>query len=413
MKDKKENTEEPAFDFNKFESEAIAQLRSGAPIMGKEGVMTPLLKQFLEKALEVELSSHLDCLERSNSNRKNGKTSKSVKGSFGSFDLETPRDRLGSFEPEIVKKREVFLGKDLEERIINLYGMGMSLADIRSHLLVLYGTSVSTGFISELTDQIIPLVKEWQERPLEEVYPIIWLDAMYYRIRKEGRVETRCLYNVLAVNQEGKKEVIGCYVGDYESASFWLEVLTHLQNRGVQDILIACTDNLKGFTDAIQSIFPRTEVQLCIIHQVRNSLKYVTYEDQSPMRKDLKKVYQASSKNVAEDALEELKQNWGEKYPLVINSWQRNWENLSNYFKYSAQIRKLIYTNNPIEGLHRQIRKITKTKGAFCSDMALMKLVYLAVKNIEEKWTKPLPKWGLTISQLHIRFGNRIKTNLL
>lgn len=228
----------------------------------------------------------------------------------------------------------------------------------------------------------------------------------------DGKVVTRCLYNVLAINMEGKKEVIGSYVGDYESATFWMEVLTKLQNRGVEDILIACIDNLTGFGDAIESMFPRTEVQLCVVHQIRNSLKYVTSEDQKPFIKDLKKVYQASSKDIAEDALLELEQKWGEKYPLVINSWNRNWDRLSQYFKYSYRIRKLIYTTNAVEGFHRQIRKITKTKGAFTSDMALMKLVYLAVQNIEAKWTQPLHKWSLTISQLHIRFGDRVKTDL-
>lgn len=400
------------FDFSAFQQKALEQLQSGAPLTGKDGVMTPLLKMFLEKALDAELSQHLGEAEKQKGNRRNGKSSKKVKSSFGEFPLETPRDRSGSFEPQMVKKREVFLGKDVEQKIINLYGMGMSVEDIRSHIQEMYGTGVSAGFISEITDQIIPALKDWQSRPLEAVYPIIWLDAMYYRIRKDGKVQTRCLYNVLAINLEGKKEVIGCYVGDHESASFWLEVLTNLEDRGVEDILIACIDNLKGFAEAIESVFPKTEVQLCIVHQIRNSLKYVTSDDQKSFLKDLKKVYQASKKEEAEDGLLDLEQKWGQKYAIVISSWNRNWDRLSNYFEYSYRIRKLIYTTNAVEGFHRQIRKVTKTKGNFPSDMALMKLVYLAVQNIEQKWTQPLPKWGLTISQLHIKFGERVKTTL-
>jgi len=400
------------FDFSAFQSEAIKKLQSGAPITGKDGVMTPLLKMFLEKALDSELSHHLDDTERKQGNRRNGKGRKKVKGSFGEFPLDTPRDRNGSFEPQMVGKREVFLGKDLEQKIINLYGLGTSVEEIRSHIEEMYGTTISAGLVSEITDQVIPLVKEWQNRPLDTVYPILWLDAMYYRIRKDGKVQTRCLYNVLAINMEGRKEIIGCYIGENESASFWLEVLTHLQNRGVEDVLIACIDNLKGFVEAIESIFPKTEVQLCVVHQIRNSLKYVSSEDQKPFLKDLKKVYQASQKEEAEDRLLDLEEKWGKKYPLVLSSWNRNWDRLSNYFQYSYRIRKLIYTTNAVEGFHRQIRKVTKTKGNFSTDMALLKLVYLAVKNIEQKWNQPLQKWSLTISQLHIKFGERVKTTL-
>ena len=290
--------------------------------------------------------------------------------------------------------------------------MGMSVEGIRSHIEEMYGTKVSAGFIIEVTDRIIPLVKEWQNRPLDAVYSIIWLDAMYYRIRQDGKVVTRCLYNVLAINLEGKKEVIASYVGEQEGTSFWLEVLTHLQNRGVEDVLIACTDNLKGFGEAIKSVFRQTEHQLCVVHQIRNSLKYVTSGDQKTFLKDLKKVYQASSKAAAEDSLLELEQKWGQKYPLAIQSWNRNWEELSHYFAYSYRIRKLIYTTNAVEGFHRQVRKITKTKGNFPNDMALLKLVYLTVKQAEQKWTQPLQKWALTISQLSIKLGERVKANI-
>jgi transposase-like protein len=288
----------------------------------------------------------------------------------------------------------------------------MSLRDISAEIKEMYDTEISAGTLSAITDKVIPLVKEWQSRPLERLYCIVWLDAMYYKVKEEGRVKTRCVYNILGIKKDGRKEVLGMYVNESEGANFWLAVLTDLQNRGVEDILIACIDNLKGFSEAIGTIYPDTEVQSCIVHQIRNSLKYIASKDQKAFMKDLKPVYQAVSKQEAEDKLRELEDKWGKKYPVVTGSWQRNWDKLSTYFGYPAEIRRLIYTTNTIEGFHRQIRKVTKSKGAFTSDMALLKLIYLATRNIEKKWTQPLQNWSLTISQLSIIFKDRVQLEI-
>ena len=288
----------------------------------------------------------------------------------------------------------------------------MSLRDIKSHIKEMYDVEVSATTLSEITDRIIPKVKEWQNRPLDNVYPIVWLDAIHYKVRDGGKVVSRAVYNILAINKEGKKELIGMYISESEGANFWLSVLTDLKSRGVNDILIACTDNLTGFSEAILSIFPEAEIQKCIIHQIRNSLKYVASKDQKVFMKDLKKVYQAPNKSQAEMELVNLEERWSKKYPIVIRSWKDNWNELSTYFQYDTTIRKIIYTTNAIEGFHRQIRKVTKTKGAFSSDMALLKLIYLATENISKKWTQPINNWGLTVQQLCIKFGDRLKLEL-
>jgi transposase-like protein len=276
----------------------------------------------------------------------------------------------------------------------------------------MYDTDISAGTLSTITDKVIPLVKEWQVRPLEEIYCIVWLDGMHYKVKQEGRVQSRCVYNILGITTEGRKEILGMYVSENEGANFWLSVLTDLQTRGVKDILIACIDNLKGFAEAISTVFVQTEVQSCIVHQIRNSLKYVASKDQKIFMVDLKPVYQATNLAEAQDRLEALSEKWNKKYPVVVESWRRNWEKLTTYFKYPAAIRKLVYTTNTIEGYHRQIRKVTKTEGAFTSDIALLKLMYLATKNIEKKWTMPLANWSITVSQLSIIFGDRLKLNL-
>lgn len=391
---------------------ALSQLRSGKSLTGEGGVFAPIIKEFLESALSAEMESHLDDAERSQGNKRNGKSSKTLKTSAGAVTIETPQDRHSTFNPQIVKKRETVLADNLAPKIIGLYGKGMSLRDIGSHIKEMYDVEVSATTLSEITDRVIPQVKEWQNRPLDEVYPIVWLDAMHYKVRDGGKVVSRALYNVLAVNKEGRKELIGMYISESEGANFWLSVLTDLKNRGVNDILIACTDNLKGFSEAILSIFPETEIQKCVIHQIRNSLKYVASKDQKAFMKDLKRVYQSPTKSQAETELLNLEEIWGKKYPVVIRSWNENWEELSTYFQYDEQIRKLIYTTNPVEGFHRQVRKVTKTKGAFPSDMALLKLVYLATENISKKWTQPLQNWGLTIQQFCIKFEGRIKLEL-
>lgn len=391
---------------------ALKQLKSGKSLTGEGGVFAPIIKEFLESALSAEMEMHLDEDERNSGNKRNGKGSKTLKTSTGIIPIETPQDRHSNFEPQIVKKRETILADNLAPQIIGLYGRGMSLRDISIHIQEMYDVEVSASTLSEITDRVIPQVKEWQNRPLDDVYPIVWLDAMHYKVRDGGKVVSRAVYNILSINKEGKKELIGMYISESEGANFWLSVLTDLKSRGVKDILIACTDNLKGFSDAILGVFPKTEIQKCVVHQVRNSLKYIASKDQKSFMKDLKKVYQSPTKDGAETELIKLEEVWGKKYPIVLKSWNDNWEELSTYFQYDAHIRKIIYTTNAVEGFHRQVRKVTKTKGAFPSDMALLKLIYLASENISKKWTQPIHNWGLTIQQFCIKFGDRMKLDL-
>ncbi len=354
-----------SLDLEKIKRQFLEEFRSGKPTFGKDGALAPLLKHFLEAALEAEMDLYLDSEEREKGNRRNGKVSKRVRTSDGTIEVESSRDRSANFEPQIIRKRETVLAENLEPRILSMYGLGMSLRDISAHLKEMYDMDISHDTLAALTEKIVPQVKEWQARPLEALYCIVWLDAMHYKVRQGGRVVSRAVYNILGIDRHGHKELLGVYVSESEGATFWLSVLTDLQQRGVRDVLIACIDNLRGFAEAINSVFPQTEVQSCIVHQIRNSLKYVASKDQKEFLKDLKPVYRAESLELAELRLLELEEKWGSKYPKVLESWQRNWEKLSTYFKYSEQIRKLIYTTNAIEGFHRQVRKVTKTKGAF------------------------------------------------
>jgi putative transposase len=401
-----------AFDYEALKKKTLEQFRSGKDLFSKGGAFAPLLKDFLEAALQAELDEHLEQEDEDQNNRKNGYNTKLLKTGAGTIELDTPRDRNSDFSPEIVKKRETILANSLESKIIGMYGLGMSFRDISAHIKDMYDTDISATTLSAITDKVIPLVKEWQVRPLEDTYCIVWLDGMHYKVKQDGRVQSRCVYNILGITTEGRKEILGMYVSESEGANFWLSVLTDLQTRGVKDILIACIDNLKGFAEAISTVFVQTEVQSCIVHQIRNSLKYVASKDQKIFMADLKPVYQAVNKSEAEEKLEALSEKWNKKYPVVIDSWKRNWEKLTTYFKYPPAIRKLVYTTNTIEGYHRQIRKVTKTKGSFTSDIALLKLMYLATKNIEKKWTMPLSNWSITVSQLSIIFGDRLKLNL-
>lgn len=403
---------EEELDYELMKRKALEQLRSGKSLYGKDGAFAPLLKSFLDSALEAELSSHLDEDERLSGNRRNGKTRKDIKTSSGIISVQTPRDRNSTFEPEIIRKRETILAESLESKIIGMYGLGMSLRDISKHIKDMYDTDISDTTLSSITDKIIPEVKEWQSRPLESLYTIVWLDAMHYKVKEDHRMVSHAVYNILGINRDGRKELLGMYVSQSEGANFWLSVLTDLQNRGVKDILIACIDNLNGFPEAISAVFPKVEIQTCIVHQIRNSLKYVASKDQKAFMKDLKPVYQADTLELAELRLEELDEKWGNKYVKVIESWRRNWSKLTTYFRYDAAIRKLIYTTNTIEGFHRQVRKVTKTKGAFTSDMALIKLIYLAQKNISEKWTMPLSNWATTAQKLAIWFPDRMILDL-
>ena len=390
-------------------AEIISGLYQGKPLLGPQGILTQITKDLTQLALQGEMDTYLaeNNLENSG-NRRNGYTSKIIKTAAGSFELETPRDRNCTFEPQIVKKRQTILTDELDNKILALYGLGTSYSDISGHLQDIYGVEISSATISAITDRLIPKITEWRSRPLEAIYTILFLDAMFYKAKKDNVVVTKVIYNVMGINQHGHKEILGFYDCESEGAHFWLGVLNDLKTRGVQDILIACIDGLKGFPEAILAAFPKTEIQLCIVHQIRNSLKHVASKNQKEFMVDLKAVYQAPSKDTAEFNLIKLEEKWVKKYPIVIKSWNANWGNLSTYFKYSGDVRKLIYTTNPIEGFHRQVRKYTKTKGAFTSENALFKLIYCAINNISSKWNQPLQNWALTISQLDIYFPNRL-----
>lgn len=398
-------------DSDDFKTKLMEGLLAGKPLNGPNGILTPMIKQALEALLEGEMEAHLDS-DSTQDVRRNGKSKKTVKTASGAFELETPRDRSGTFEPQIVKKRQTILTDELDEKILALYHLGNSYRDISGHIKDMYGVEISAATISSITDKLLPVITEWRNRPLEDIYPIVFLDAIFFKQREAGRVVTKASYSVIGINQEGYKDILGIYTAEQEGASFWLGVITELQTRGVKDILIACVDGLKGFPEAINTIFPKTEIQLCIVHQIRNSLKYVVSQDQKEFMSDLKLVYKADTKALAEEALLNLEEKWGKKYPSVLRSWNNNWENLSHYFKYSQPIRKLIYTTNPVEGFHRQVRKYTKTKGAFTSENALIKLIYCAAMNIKKKWNAPLANWALSICQLDIHFEGRLKLSL-
>jgi transposase-like protein len=392
---------------------AVKDILAGKKISGKNGVLAPLIKELVEAALEAEIESHIanEVLEEKK-NRRNGYNRKTVKSTAGEFELATPRDREGNFEPQIVKKHQTTISDEIEEKILSMYALGMSYEDIKSHIEEIYQISVSPATINAITDKIIPKIKEWQSRPLENVYPFVFMDAIHYKIKENGKYVNKAVYTILGINLRGKKEVLGLYLSESEGANFWLQVLTDLNNRGVKDILIASVDGLQGFPQAINSIFPKTEVQLCIIHQVRNSLKYVASKNKKEFMKDLKKVYQAVNKDQAEMELDNLENKWGDKYPIVIKSWKNKWDNLSNYFKYPQDIRKVIYTTNIIESVHRQFRKLTKTKGGFPNENSLLKLLYMGIQNAQKKWTMPIRNWSLTLSQLAIFFEGRLEKEL-
>lgn len=404
------------FNYEDFKRDSIKKLYEGKGLTGKDGVFTGMIKDFLETALKEELNSHLNnernSLKDDFNNRRNGYTSKTIKTGVSDFELDTPRDRDNTFEPNIVKKNQTILTEELDNKILSLYSLGMSYRDISKHIEEMYGIEISKSLISNITDKIIPQIEDWQNRPLESIFPIVFLDAIHFKCREEGQVITKAFYTVLGINQQGKKDVLGLYISESEGANFWLSVLTDLKNRGIEDILICCIDGLKGFPEAINTIFPKTEIQVCIVHQIRNSLKYVASKDQKEFMINLKEVYKANNKDYAETKLLDLEEKWGKKYPIVIKSWNSNWNNLSSYFKFPEEIRRIIYTTNAVEGLHRQIRKYTKSKGSFTTQEALKKLIYLAIQNITEKWSQPIQNWSLIISQLDLYFEKRLKLDL-
>lgn len=398
-------------EYSTMLAKAKDQFKNGTPLFGKDGAFHRVLEDFLNAALEGELESHLaETKPQNKSNRRNGKMRKEVQTEYGPVEVETPRDREGTFSPETIQKRQTILAEGLSDKIISLYATGQSMRDISGFLEENYGTRISKETISNITDKVWSEIKAWRSRMLDDVYPIVWMDAIHYKVRDDkGTTTARAIYNVLGVDRDGHKDLLGMYVSHSEGANFWLSVLTDLQNRGVKDILIACVDGLTGFPDAIQSVFPQTDVQLCIVHQIRNSVKYVGSKNQKDFLKDLKCVYAAPTKEKAELELDNLESKWGGQYPIVIKSWRDKWDNLSRYFQYTEPIRRIIYTTNIVEGYHRQVRKITKTKGVFPSDDSLLKLVYLAYRNIKKRWTMPLSNWGLTAQQFAIKFGDRFR----
>jgi len=403
---------EQEFDFEAFMQDAKEKLKQKQPLSGKDGIFQPLIKHMLEEMLNSEADEYMDEEQRGKGNRLNGKSRKQVKSTSGAFELETPRDRDSTFEPKVVSKRQVVLNEDLEQRVLNLYSIGMSTRDISNNIEELYGFTMSPTSLSSITDKVIPLVKEWQQRALESVYCFVWLDAIHYKVKEDGQVTSRAIYNIIGIDTKGQKDLLGMYVSESESARFWLQVLNDLRSRGVEDILIASIDNLNGFKEAISTIYPKTDIQLCIIHQIRNTMKYLAWKDSREFLKDLRTVYQANTKEEAEYNLDIIEEKWGKKYSIIFKSWRNNWENLSSFFKYPSEIRKIMYTTNIIEGFHRQVRKVTKTKGAFTSDMALLKLIYLATQRIVEKWTGTIHGWGIIASHLNIIFGERAYINI-
>lgn len=380
-------------------------------------MLKDLFKDTIQQVLEAEMDVHLgyekhDPDGNNSGNSRNGYSKKTVKTQMGKTELQIPRDRNGEFEPQIIKKYET-TANELEEQIIAMYAKGMSTRDIEDHMKNIYGIEVSPTMVSKVTDKILPMITEWQSRPLDRVYPIVFLDAIHFKVRKDNRIINKAAYSVLAINMSGCKEVLGIWIGENESASFWLGVCNDLKNRGVEDILIACKDGLSGFSEAINAVFPRTRIQLCVIHQIRNSMKYVTYKEQKEVMADLKKVYQALTLEEAEFAFEEFKDKWGKRHPIIVKSWESNWLELTGYFDYPYQIRRMIYTTNIIEGYHRQLRKVTKTKTAYPTDDALRKIIYLATEAISKKWTMPIREWKDCISQFVIIFGDRIEPALV
>lgn len=375
-----------------------------------------LFKETLQQIFEAEMEEHLgyakhDPSGNNSGNSRNGYSKKNIKTRFGNTEIDIPRDRKGEFEPQIVKKYET-TSNQLEDQIIAMYAKGLSTRDIEKHMQDIYGIDISPTMVSKITDKILPMITEWQSRPLERIYPIVFLDAIHFKVRQDSRIVNKAAYSVLGITLDGHKDILGIWVGEHESAKFWLNVLNELKNRGVEDILIACKDGLTGFSDAINAVFPQTELQLCVIHQIRNSLKYVPYKYKKEVMADLKRIYQALTLEEAEFAFEEFKEKWGHKYPIIVRSWENNWLELTAYFKYPHPIRKMIYTTNIIEGYHRQLRKVTKTKTAYPNDEALIKIVYLATMDIYKKWTKPLKDWTSSISQFAIYFSDRLTTEL-
>ncbi len=386
--------------------------RTPEELLGESGLLKELTKRFVERALDGELTTHLGYEKgsvdgKNTGNSRNGKSSKSIISSNGQMDIEVPRDRNGDFDPQLIKKRQRRL-IGFDEKVIFLYAQGMTVREIQEHLFELYGVEVSPTLISNVTDAVLEDVVAWQNRPLDAVYPIVYLDAIHLKLRNSGRVETRAVYLALGITLDGNKDLLGLWVGESEGAKFWLNILTELQSRGVRDILIACIDGLKGFPEAIESVFPQTQVQLCIVHMIRNSLRYVGWKERKAVARDLRTIYTAATVEAAEKALEVFSNTWGERFPVIPKIWRSHWENIIPFFSYPGPIRKVIYTTNAVESINAGLKKVTKKKGAFPTPDSVRKVLYLAIQRISKKWTRPINNWPAALNYFTIVFGDRV-----
>lgn len=403
------------FDYNS----EIKKCKTIDDVLGKNGLVQRLVKDVLENILEAEMDEHLgrDKYQRQSNidpgerNYRNGYSQKNLRSSFGDVDLDIPRDRKSEFEPQIVKKYETVCN-ELDKKIISLYAKGMTTSDIQAEIEDLYGITISPSMVSKITDKVIATATEWQNRMLDKIYPIVYLDAMYFKVRSNGKIVNKAVYICLGYTMEGYKDILGLWVDEAEGAKFWLGICNDLKNRGVKEILIACMDGLKGLPQAIQTVFPSANIQTCIVHQIRNSIKYIASKDKKSFMKDLKEVYKAPTEEFALAQLDKLKETWGNSYGMVIDSWYNNWNNLSTFFDFSLRIRKMIYTTNALEGFNRQVRKYTKSRTIFPTDESLNKCVYLATMEIMEKWTQPVPNWGATLAELTLFFTEELKDEL-
>lgn len=391
----------------------LLQVSNVSSMVDIQNLFKETIAEFMENSLDAELDDELgyskyDYRSKDTDNSRNGHSGKTLRTSFGEVDISVPRDRKGEFEPQVLKKNQTSISQDIEEKILSMYAKGMTTGDIEAHIRDIYGVEVSDTTVSRITDKILPIAKEWQQRPLEAVYAVVFLDAIHYHVRSEGQIVKKAVYIAIGIDLDGKKDVLGMWVGENESAKFWATVLNGLKNRGVEDIFIACTDNLTGFSAAIEAVFPKTEIQNCIVHQLRNSSKYVSYKDLKALMADLKAVYAAVDEPSALTALDTFSERWDQKYPKISQSWRENWANLSTYFKYPQEVRRLIDTTNTIEGFNRQLRKVTKSKSVFPTDDSLLKMLYLAMVNITKKWTGRRQDWSMIHAQMAVYFADRM-----
>ena len=381
-----------------------------------QSALKDFFAETIQEMLEAEMESSLgyakhEMKNKRTTNSRNGYSKKTVRSEYGEVDIQIPRDREGEFEPAIVKKHQSNV-TGIEDQILALYAKGVSTRDIQDHLQQLYGIEVSPTLISNVTNKIVPLIKEWQNRPLQSVYAVVFLDAIHFKVKQDGAIVNKAAYMVIGIDLDGHKDVLGIWIGENESAKFWLHVLNELKNRGVQDILITSVDNLRGFTEAISACYPKTEIQKCVIHQIRNSIKYVSYKDLKRVTAELKPIYKAPTEQAALEELDQFEQTWGSKYPLMVRSWRSNWEEIATFFKYPPEIRRLIYTTNVIESYHRQLRKVTKGKAIFPTDDALLKMLYLVTMDVLRKWTGRVHNWGQILMQLSVFFEDRVRSHI-